>query len=378
VIKPLLDTFPLIGGFQVYFLEMPQYSYSLGKMANFAEIPGISNMIKSVLDTIIKRLLVWPHRFSFLFPLESVKRLQDISIMMPVPEGVLRIRIPRARNLVAKDKYMLGSGKSDPYVNLSVGQKLVSFKDRYVEESLDPEFNYSSDFLLEDAAGLSLNIEVYDFDQGREDDFLGQTTVPVQSVIDGSFSQREEWIKLDGVKHGEISVIMSWCPVYTIDKVDKERRDILYIVCIYVESCRNLPYDKTNPPHSRCLLSLRSSGSIDSDSPFKRKSSRKWSLTSSVKNADGDSYSTKAKGPSSNPRFSDGHYFSTRKPNIDNIVVEVIDAKNGTNYGEAVLPVSYLFNQQENQFFNMELDLNTQEETKTQAKVILSCKLFCC
>ena len=166
VIKPLMDAFPIVGGFQLFFMDMPQYDYNLGKMANFGEIPGVSNLIRSTLDTIIRRMFVWPHRFSFYFPLESVKMLQDISYMMPMPEGLLTIDIIRARHLMKKDKTLRG-GKSDPYVVLSVGEKQISFKDSYIENTVDPEWDYTAYFLLEDVDGLSLKIQVFDYDQGR-------------------------------------------------------------------------------------------------------------------------------------------------------------------------------------------------------------------
>ena len=86
--------------------------------------------------------------------------------MMPMPEGLLTIDIIRAKHLMKKDKTLRG-GKSDPYVVLSVGEKQISFKDSYIENTVDPEWGYTAHFLLEDVDGLSLKLQVFDYDQGK-------------------------------------------------------------------------------------------------------------------------------------------------------------------------------------------------------------------
>jgi hypothetical protein len=68
-------------------------------------------------------------------------------------------------------------------------------------------WNYSADFPIEEASGLDIKIEasqrskvvfvlanlfltslapfqVFDFDNGSEDDFLGRTSIPVTSIMD--------------------------------------------------------------------------------------------------------------------------------------------------------------------------------------------------
>ncbi|XP_023341723.1 extended synaptotagmin-3, partial [Eurytemora carolleeae] len=209
-IKPLMDVMPLIGGFEFYFMQMPEYDYSLGKLANFGEIPGISNIIKSVLDNIIRRGFVWPNRFSFYFPIESVRSLENQLFAMPTPQGVLEVMVSKGRNLVKKDKHLIG-GKSDPYIILSIGEKNISFKNQYAEKTVDPTWNYKAAFPLEEIQGLDLKLEVYDYDAGSEDDFMGRTFLSVSSVLAGNIEDR--WIRLDDTKHGEILVSMIWKPI---------------------------------------------------------------------------------------------------------------------------------------------------------------------
>ena len=54
--KPLVEALSIVGGLEL--LHMPVLDY------NLAEIPGISNIIRSLHDKIIKKGFVWPNRLS--------------------------------------------------------------------------------------------------------------------------------------------------------------------------------------------------------------------------------------------------------------------------------------------------------------------------
>lgn len=56
-------------------------------------------------------------------------------------QGLLRLILFEAQNLVAKDNIMGGlkKGKSDPYAKISVGE--VTFKSAVVKENLNPVWN---------------------------------------------------------------------------------------------------------------------------------------------------------------------------------------------------------------------------------------------
>lgn len=56
-------------------------------------------------------------------------------------QGLLRIHLLEAQNLVAKDNLMGGmvKGKSDPYVKINVGG--FAFKSHVIKENLNPTWN---------------------------------------------------------------------------------------------------------------------------------------------------------------------------------------------------------------------------------------------
>ena len=63
---------PIVGGLELFFLSLPSLDFNLGGMA-----AGFSNLIRIVLDAILRRGFVWPNRFHMFLPLK-VSRSYDI------------------------------------------------------------------------------------------------------------------------------------------------------------------------------------------------------------------------------------------------------------------------------------------------------------
>lgn len=62
-------------------------------------------------------------------------------LILSAVQGVVRVHLLEARDLVAKDTYMMGlvKGKSDPYAMLRVGNR--NFKSKTIKENLHPKWN---------------------------------------------------------------------------------------------------------------------------------------------------------------------------------------------------------------------------------------------
>lgn len=67
--------------------------------------------------------------------------IASLNVSSSAPQGVVRVHLLEARDLVAKDTYMMGlvKGKSDPYATLRVGNR--HFKSKTVKENLHPTWN---------------------------------------------------------------------------------------------------------------------------------------------------------------------------------------------------------------------------------------------
>lgn len=53
-LKPVLDGFPFIGGFELYFLNQPVLEYGLGGIGSFAEMPGANSLVKTIVEDQIR------------------------------------------------------------------------------------------------------------------------------------------------------------------------------------------------------------------------------------------------------------------------------------------------------------------------------------
>lgn len=55
-------------------------------------------------------------------------------------QGVLRVHVFEAKNLMRKDVTLLKKGKSDPYAVISVGTQ--EYKTKVIDDSIDPKWDY--------------------------------------------------------------------------------------------------------------------------------------------------------------------------------------------------------------------------------------------
>merc|ERR1711892_1473177 len=112
--------------------------------------------------------------------------------------GILQVIVHKAMDLVNQD--MLG--KSDPYVKLKFrGQE---FKSKTINNSLTPEWNFSTDLLISEVYDSYINIEVFDEDYGQ-DNFEGTVSILLSEAISKP-KEEGEWYTLTGCSQGKILV----------------------------------------------------------------------------------------------------------------------------------------------------------------------------
>lgn len=356
VLKPLLDVVPIVGGLELYFISIPTLDYNLGGMAAAGELPGVSNLIRSVLDSIIKRGFVWPNRFSCYFPLESVTRLQAHAFPMSAPQGVLWVGVREGRDLVKKDKHLIG-GKSDPYVVLSIGESKLSFVEQYVDSSLNPVWNYEAHFPIEEPSGLTLGLEVFDFDNGSEDDFLGRASLDVTQIVDSG--PHKDWVELSDAKHGAVHLEGVWRPI--IGELAQAHKGPC-VVSVWIDSCRNLQSGRSSPPFSKAEIKV---GSLEG---FKS-SPKKGHPTDRLSN-----FQTKPRGPGESPVFQEGHTFIATNLQCDHIAIQVSDHRTNCLLGRVSIKLPYLAELPQMQFNKMEWPL--EGSLHPEATITISAKIY--
>ena len=294
VFKPLVTEIPLIGGVQVYFLSPPEINFDLGGVANFLDVPGLSNIIRNVVVEQIGNFIVLPNKITV--PLAAGVGQEELKC--PSPSGVLRVRLLKAEKLVKKDVGVLGMGKSDPYATLSVGSRRV--KSDRIDNTVNPEWSdFVGDFPIEVVRGQELLLELFDHDGNKEDEPLGHATVATGLVADkGQIS--DMWVDLEGAKSGRALLSLSWL------EVSNDREDIDKMIgegltkClleIFIDSCKGL-VEKTKKP---CPIVVMDVGGKDNQST--------WTQNHTI-----------------DPVFEQGFIFLVTNPHTDDLHIRVLDS----------------------------------------------------
>ncbi|XP_030623547.1 extended synaptotagmin-1 [Chanos chanos] len=242
-------------------------------------------------------------------------------------EGVLRINLVEAENLVAKDNLMGGivKGKSDPYVKVRVGG--ITFKSHVVKENLNPTWNELYEVVLTQLPGQEVQFELFDKDLDQ-DDFLGRFKIGLRDLIDSQFT--DEWYTLNDVKSGRVHLVMEWLPRVTdpnrLEEILHYQSLLSYrnkavpsaaLLFVYVERAHGLPLKKSGKePKVGAEISLKSF-----------------------------SYRTKIAERSTSPRWDEAFYFLVHNPKEDVIVVKLSHSW-GQALGSLELPMRDLLSEE--------------------------------
>uniref|UniRef100_A0A2P2MUP3 Uncharacterized protein MANES_05G043200 n=1 Tax=Rhizophora mucronata TaxID=61149 RepID=A0A2P2MUP3_RHIMU len=184
VIFQLAEEIPCISAVVVALLSepKPKIDYVLKAVGgSLSAIPGLSDMIDDLVDSIVTDMLQWPHRI--VVPIGGVP--VDTSDLELKPQGMLRVIIVKANDL----KNMEMIGKSDPYVVLHI-RPMFKFKSQVVENNLNPVWNQEFELIAEDKETQSLILEVFDKDIGQ-DKRLGIAKLPLIDLQADTWKEME-------------------------------------------------------------------------------------------------------------------------------------------------------------------------------------------
>ncbi|KAG1327896.1 Synaptotagmin-5 [Cocos nucifera] len=133
---------------------------------------------------------------------ERTTRQRKRIVMM---RGVLSVSVISAANLPAMDI----TGKSDPYVVVKMMKTEMRNRTRVVKESLNPIWEETFDFLVEDGLHDLLILEVWDHDMLKKD-FIGRCIITLTRVmIEGKLA---DTFFLEGSETGKLNLSLKWRP----------------------------------------------------------------------------------------------------------------------------------------------------------------------
>ncbi|KAI4354933.1 hypothetical protein L6164_003756 [Bauhinia variegata] len=172
VIFQLAEEIPCISAVVVALLPepKPRFDYTLKAVGgSLTAIPGISDIIDDIMNSIVTDMLQWPHRI--VVPIGGIP--VDLSELELKPQGKLTVTVVKATSL----KNMEMIGKSDPYVVLYI-RPLFKVKTKVVDNNLNPRWDETFELIAEDKETQSLILEVHDEDIGQ-DKRLGIVKLPL-------------------------------------------------------------------------------------------------------------------------------------------------------------------------------------------------------
>ncbi|KAI1891103.1 hypothetical protein AGOR_G00160500 [Albula goreensis] len=241
-------------------------------------------------------------------------------------EGVLRIHLLEARDLVAKDNLMGGlkKGKSDPYVNIHIGS--TAFRSRVIKENLNPTWNELYEVVLVPLPGQEVKFELYDKDLD-DDDFLGRFNVRLSDIIASQCS--DQWFTLKDIKSGRVHLVLEWLPAVS----DPGRLEQV----LQFQSQQS--YQNKAVPAAALLFVF-----IEGACSLPMKKSGKEPKVGAELTLGGTSYKTKVCDRSTSPQWREAFYFLVRNPIHDMLIVKLTHTGDQPT-GSLVLPIRELLSE---------------------------------
>ncbi|KAL0964087.1 hypothetical protein UPYG_G00318380 [Umbra pygmaea] len=233
ILESLSEQAPLVGGVTMFFIRRPKLQIDWTGMTNLLDTPALSHLSESAIIDSIASFMVLPNRMCF--PLIDQVKVEQMRF--PLPRGVVRIHCLEARHLMAMDTHLIGKGTSDPYAVLRVGT--IHFKTKTIIKTLNPEWKEVFEFVVHEAPGQELEIELFDQDTDKDDPLgkfrLDFGDVRKEKVID-------KWFRLEDATSGEIHLKLQWLCLHT----DMERTmecdgNAIAMLAVYLDNASSLP-----------------------------------------------------------------------------------------------------------------------------------------
>uniref|UniRef100_A0A8C3M6W2 Uncharacterized protein n=1 Tax=Geospiza parvula TaxID=87175 RepID=A0A8C3M6W2_GEOPR len=207
ILEPLLTDAPFVGAVTLFFMQKPHLEINWAGMSNLLDVPGINVVSDSLIQDFIAARLVLPNRITV--PLK--KNMNIAHLRFPIPQGVIRVHLLEAENLVQKDNF-LGAirGKSDPYALLRVGT--VQYRSKTISRDLNPIWNETFEFVVHEVPGQDLEVDLYDEDPDK-DDFMGSLLISLVDVMNDRTV--DEWFPLSKTTSGHLHLKLEWLSLLT-------------------------------------------------------------------------------------------------------------------------------------------------------------------
>ncbi|KAG5347734.1 ESYT2 protein, partial [Acromyrmex charruanus] len=346
VMKPMLPMMPLIGGVQIFYLNVPTINFNLVGVADVLDLPGFNEILRKTIVEQISAIVVLPNKI--IIPLSEEIPMESLKI--PEPEGVLRIHVVEAKHLMKKDIGMLGKGKSDPYAVINVGAQ--EFRTKIIDNTVNPKWDYWCECAVTSAIAQQLTVLLWDYDDTKGDESLGRATIEVNRVK--KKGTIDTWVSLEQAKHGMVHLRLTWL------QFSKEPADLraalvetqelrvtsmsTALLTLYIDSAKNLP----------CIR-----GNKQPDVYLEASVGGKTERTATVPR-------------SCDPVWEQGFTFLVSNPETGVLHIKIIDEKTAITVGEMSYNLSLLLEKNNLEVMQQPYDL---QKAEVDSKLVLSMTL---
>ncbi|KAL7866084.1 hypothetical protein SRHO_G00113310 [Serrasalmus rhombeus] len=240
ILEPLIGQSPIVGGVTMFFIRRPTLHVNWTGMTNLLDSPALRGFSESAILDLIASMMVLPNRMCF--PL--IDQVKVDQMRFPLPRGVVRVHVVEAQDLVAMDTLMMGlvKGKSDPYAILRVGNQ--RFQTKTIKETLNPRWNEVYEFVVHEAPGQELEVELFDEDTDK-DDFLGRFNLDFGEIK--KEKEIDKWFTLQDIQSGKLHLKLQWLSLQTSKELVSQANDgcACAMLAVYLDSASNLPKDQS-------------------------------------------------------------------------------------------------------------------------------------
>ncbi|XP_058061694.1 extended synaptotagmin-2 isoform X3 [Anopheles bellator] len=346
IMKPLISQMPLVGGLQIFFLNNPNIDFNLVGVVDLLDMPGLSDILRKIIVEQVAAIMVLPNKL----PIVLSDGVPALSLKMPEPEGVLRIHVVEAKDLMKKDISMLGKGKSDPYAIISVGAQ--QFRTQTIDNTVNPKWDYWCEASVDVTHQTLIGIKLFDWDRTGDHDPLGRATVEISSVTKNG--EIDTWLTLEQAKHGMVHLRMTW---FKLSSNKSDLRSALEetqhlrvtsmstaLLTVFIDSAKNLPQARQqSQPDPYLVLAV----------------GKKTEQTSVQMRTDA-------------PVWEQGFTFLVGNPDNDTLQLKVIDQKTGNTIGTLIYILSALMEKKNLEIMSQPFQL---QKSGAESKILMSLSL---
>ena len=122
-----------------------------------------------------------------------------------IPEGIVHLDLVKAKDLNDEDK----KSKSDPYAVIKYGKQKA--KTNTIKNTVNPQWNFSTDFNVPDGKDKNISIEIFDNDRFGRDKSLGKLDLDMGELLNNDLADGK-WYPLAGSKAGQVFIASDFVP----------------------------------------------------------------------------------------------------------------------------------------------------------------------